>query len=97
MLTVCNPFSLETIGELPFGIWEEADRWLTKADKLHRDRSSWLPAYRRIEILHKTANSMRDRFEELAFQIANEGGKPLIDARIEVDRAIDGVNWQQRS
>ena len=34
---------------------------------------------------------MTDRFDELAFQIANEGGKPLIDARIEVTRAINGV------
>ena len=91
MLTVCNPFSLETIGEIPLGTWDQADSWLNTADKLHRDRSSWLPAYERITILHKTAVLMRDRFEELAFQIANEGGKPLIDARIEVDRAIDGV------
>jgi acyl-CoA reductase-like NAD-dependent aldehyde dehydrogenase len=91
MLTVCNPFSLETIGEIPLGTWDQADSWLNTADKLHRDRSSWLPAYERITILHKTAVLIRDRFEELAFQIANEGGKPLIDARIEVDRAIDGV------
>ena len=34
---------------------------------------------------------MEGRAEELAFQIANEGGKPLMDARIEVARAIDGV------
>ncbi len=91
MLAVCNPFSLETIGEIPLGTWDQADSWLNTADKLHSDRSSWLPAYERITILHKTAVLMRDRFEELAFQIANEGGKPLIDARIEVDRAIDGV------
>ena len=91
MLTVCNPFSLEIIGEVPLGTWEEADRWLTAADKLHRDRNSWLPAYQRISVLHKASAIMRERFEGLAFQIANEGGKPLIDARIEVDRAIDGI------
>ena len=34
---------------------------------------------------------MRDRFDELAHQIADEGGKPLVDARVEVARAIDGV------
>lgn len=66
MLTVCNPFSLETIGEIPLGTWDQADSWLNTADKLHRDRSSWLPAYERITILHKTAVLMRDRFEELA-------------------------------
>ena len=37
---------------------------------------------------------IRDRkniHEELALLIAAEGGKPLIDARVEVTRAIDGV------
>lgn len=34
---------------------------------------------------------MQGRFDELAFQIANEGGKPLMDAKVEVTRAIDGV------
>jgi acyl-CoA reductase-like NAD-dependent aldehyde dehydrogenase len=92
MLTVCNPFSLETIGEVSLGTWEQADSWLNTADKLHRDRSSWLPAHQRIAVLHKASALMRDRFDKLVFQIANEGGKPLIDARIEVDRAIDGVD-----
>ncbi|GAM59736.1 non-phosphorylating glyceraldehyde-3-phosphate dehydrogenase [Vibrio ishigakensis] len=34
---------------------------------------------------------MQEEFEQLAMLIASEGGKPLIDARIEVDRAIAGV------
>jgi len=45
-----------------------------------------------MAILRRASELMRDRFEDLAFQIANEGGKPLIDARIEVERAIDGVD-----
>ncbi|MFQ3277779.1 MAG: acyl-CoA reductase-like NAD-dependent aldehyde dehydrogenase [Colwellia sp.] len=31
------------------------------------------------------------RVDELAFLIANKGGKPLIDARIAVSIAIDGA------
>jgi len=34
---------------------------------------------------------MQSRFEELAIEAAREGGKPLIDSRIEVARAIDGI------
>ena len=34
---------------------------------------------------------MKNIHEELALLIAAEGGKPLIDARVEVTRAIDGV------
>ena len=35
---------------------------------------------------------VRARAEEFAQLIAKEGGKPLMDARVEVTRAIDGIN-----
>ena len=44
-----------------------------------------------MEILEKTASIMSERAEELAVEAAREGGKPLIDSRAEVARAIDGV------
>ena len=34
---------------------------------------------------------MEERAEDLALEAAREGGKPLIDSRVEVARAIDGV------
>ena len=34
---------------------------------------------------------MEGRFEELATGAAAEGGKPLIDSRVEVSRAIEGL------
>src|SRR5258708_37645297 len=34
---------------------------------------------------------MQDRAESLALNAAREGGKPLMDSRVEVARAIDGV------
>lgn len=91
MLDVVNPFDLKTIGSVPLTDWDTVDQYLETAHKLFRNRNSWLPAYKRIEILKKTAKIMAERFEDLAFQIADEGGKPLIDARVEVTRAIDGV------
>lgn len=91
MLEVVNPFDLKPIGSVPLINWDTADKYLETAHQLFRDRRNWLPAYQRITILKKAAILMKDRAEELAFQIANEGGKPLVDARIEVERAIDGV------
>ena len=91
MLKVTNPYSLEPIGEIPLGEWSFADQWLDGAVRLHRDRGNRQPAYERIAILEKAASIMRDRFDALTYGIANEGGKPLIDARVEVERAIDGV------
>jgi acyl-CoA reductase-like NAD-dependent aldehyde dehydrogenase len=91
VLEVCNPFDQKPIGSVPLTSWDEADRMLETASRLYKNRKAWLPAYKRIEILKKTATLMQERFDALAFQIANEGGKPLIDARVEVARAIDGV------
>ncbi|MDP6352540.1 MAG: aldehyde dehydrogenase family protein [Alphaproteobacteria bacterium] len=64
---------------------------MATADALFHDRGQWLALPRRIEILRATAEIMRARFEDLAVQAAREGGKPLIDSRVEIDRAIDGV------
>lgn len=90
-LEVVNPFDLTSIGSVPLIDWDKADKYLATAQQLFRDRSNWLPAHQRIAILKKAATIMKGRAEELAFQIANEGGKPLVDARIEVERGIDGV------
>lgn len=91
MHEVVNPYDLSPIGNVPLIDWDTADKYLETAHKLFCDRNKWLPAHQRIAVLKKTAAIMKGRAEELAFQIANEGGKPLIDARVEVERAIDGV------
>ncbi|MGU9962405.1 MAG: aldehyde dehydrogenase family protein [Candidatus Puniceispirillales bacterium WSBS_2018_MAG_OTU23] len=90
-LEVVNPFDQQPIGAVVRIDAATIDQYLANAHQLFRNRKNWLPAYKRIEILKKTAQIMAGRFEELAFQIANEGGKPLVDARVEVTRAIDGV------
>lgn len=91
VIEVINPFDLKAIGSVQLTSWDTIDKHLDLAHQLFRNRSNWLPAYKRIEILKKTAAIMETRFEELAFQIANEGGKPLMDAEVEVTRAIDGI------
>jgi acyl-CoA reductase-like NAD-dependent aldehyde dehydrogenase len=90
-LEVVNPFDLKAIGSVPLCSWQTVDGYLESAQALFKKRSNWLPTYRRIEILGKAARIMQERAGELALLIANEGGKPLIDAEVEVTRAIDGV------
>jgi acyl-CoA reductase-like NAD-dependent aldehyde dehydrogenase len=89
--TVVNPYDLSPIGEVTLVPWATIDADLDKAVALHQNRNNRLPAWKRIEILNKLAVLMKAQQGELAFLIANEGGKPLIDARVEVTRAIDGV------
>ena len=50
-----------------------------------------MPLPQRLAILDKAAKIMQGEFEELAMAAVEEGGKPLLDSRIEVARAIDGV------
>ncbi len=68
------------------------DRALNTAYTIYRDKDAWLAPSKRIEVLEKTAAIMSERTEELAVEAAREGGKPLVDSRVEVARAIDGVN-----
>ncbi len=65
---------------------------LATAYGLYRDRERWLSGGERIRILQKTAKLMTAEREELAHVAAEEGGKPLMDSLVEVDRAIDGVH-----
>jgi acyl-CoA reductase-like NAD-dependent aldehyde dehydrogenase len=45
----------------------------------------------RIAILHRLSVLLEGKREHFGLQIAREGGKPLTDALIKVDRAIDVV------
>ncbi|MEY8831993.1 aldehyde dehydrogenase family protein [Phaeobacter italicus] len=90
-IEVVNPFTLESVGAVALDTWNDIDMILTAARDLYLDRTGWLPAFKRIEILKEAARLMSEQAEDLAMLIASEGGKPLVDARVEVARAIDGV------
>ena len=90
-LYVTNPFDDSPVGEVKLCSESEVEAALAIADKTYKTNRKGLPRYERIAILKKAAEIMRGRTVELAMLIASEGGKPLIDAKVEVDRAIDGV------
>lgn len=91
MLKVTNPFDHKLIGEVALVGWDKIDAYLDEAQRLYRNRKEWPSIPERVKILKKTAHIMSERAAALAHLIADEGGKPLIDARVEVARAIDGV------
>jgi acyl-CoA reductase-like NAD-dependent aldehyde dehydrogenase len=64
---------------------------LTAAHKVFRDRDGWLKPHERMAILRRLAALVEGKRDHFALQIAREGGKPLRDAVVEVNRAIDGV------
>ena len=91
MLKVRSPYDLSLIKEIPFVGKEEVEKALSVADGLFQDRSKWIPAHERIAILERTAEIMKTRIEELTNTAAQEGGKPYVDSKVEVLRAINGV------
>jgi len=90
-LIVQAPFDGSTIAAVETGRTNAVSIALDTADALFRDRDRWLSKEQRIEILDKTAQIMAGQAESLALEAAREGGKPLVDSRVEVARAIDGV------
>ena len=92
LMDVHAPYDQSLIATVECGGARVVEEALDTAYGLFRDRDAWLSAARRIEILRGAAAIMQERREELAVEAAREGGKPLIDSRVEVDRAVDGVH-----
>ncbi len=90
-LVVRAPFDGSEIAAVATGGRGAVEMALTTAESAFLDRAAWLPAARRIEILDRAAAIMSEEAEELAIDAAREGGKPLVDSRVEVARAIDGM------
>jgi len=88
---VFSPFNQDTIGTVTTSGKIDVEQALSNAQQLFSDRSTWLTLSSRITILKKLIVLMRTRYEELVILATKEGGKPLLDSRVEVTRAIEGV------
>ncbi len=91
MLEVTSPYTGERIGEVPRDGAEDIENALAGARRLFTDRDQWLSLHDRVAILERLADLMSHSQEDLARQAAAEGGKPLLDSRVEAARAVDGV------
>lgn len=88
---VHSPFDRSVIAAVNTATEAVIETALSTAYSLFRDRDRWLPASRRIEVLRRAAQLVEERAEFLAVEAAREGGKPLIDSRVEIARAVDGL------
>jgi len=91
LLEVRAPFDDSLIATVATLDQAGIDQALGTAHNLFADKSAWLSAARRIEILNNAARLMQQHAERLTLLAAREGGKPLIDSRVEMTRAIDGI------
>ena len=90
---VRNPATGEVVDEVPAG---GAGRTSTKRPRRRRrlsrpGRSS--PANKRAEILHKAAQHMLSKVEQIAPILTKEQGKTLLESRIEAQRFGENIAW----
>ena len=91
VLKVYSPYDGSLVGSADVLDAAGADQALQNAADLFADKSQWLEAESRVKILEKTAELMRERYDDLVMLAVQEGGKPLLDTRVEMTRAIDGI------
>lgn len=91
-LDVISPFDGSAIGSVELADAATVEKALSTAAALHADASKRIPAWERIAILKRAADLLAERAEAFALESAREGGKPLIDSRAEIARAIDGIH-----
>ncbi len=90
--TVTAPYDDSVIATMDTADMAAVETALQTASALFNDKKNWLAIPDRIAILQRTAVLMAEQAEQLAQEAALEGGKPLIDSRVEVARAIDGIH-----
>lgn len=90
-VTVTSPYDESPIETLEMHDEAHAMAVMDRCQQLYLERGRWLSKERRIEVLEKAMTLIAARAEDLAVQAAREGGKPLVDSRVEIQRGIDGI------
>jgi glyceraldehyde-3-phosphate dehydrogenase (NADP+) len=84
---VRSPYSGEVLGVAHIAGAEELEQ-ATQAAVRALETTRRMPAHRRASILRQVSDTIRERAEEFARLVASEAGKPLKQARAEVQRSI---------
>jgi acyl-CoA reductase-like NAD-dependent aldehyde dehydrogenase len=91
LLQIVQAYDRRPIAEVETEGADALEAKLELAARSLRDRDQWLKPHERIGVLYRLASLMEPLREKFSRLIAQEGGKPLVDAEVEANRAIDGV------
>jgi acyl-CoA reductase-like NAD-dependent aldehyde dehydrogenase len=86
-IEIKNPYSGEVVGFVALADENAIKAAIKIAHETFKSSMSKMPAHKRSQILTKVSQALLEQQEEFASIIAQEGGKPIKDARIEVTRA----------
>jgi succinate-semialdehyde dehydrogenase / glutarate-semialdehyde dehydrogenase len=91
-VAVVNPATGEAFGEVAYASAADLDETVRAAA---RGLYSWqaVPAWERGRVLKDAAQRLRADIDRIANVITREQGKPLAEARIEIERSADFLEW----
>ena len=84
-IDVTSPYDGSVVGRVAYGGADDARRAIDAAEQAMKTP---IPAHKRAAVLDGVAELLRERRDEFARTIAEEAGKPLTTAGMEVDRAV---------
>lgn len=87
-LVVTNKYTGEPATTVAMAGADVIDQAIAAAEK-SQEALTQMPAYERQNILNHCVKRFQERFDELAYALCIEAGKPIKDARGEVTRLID--------
>jgi acyl-CoA reductase-like NAD-dependent aldehyde dehydrogenase len=87
-LEVTNKYTGEVATTVALADAEIIDKAIDAAEKSQKILNK-MPPYKRQQILEHCVTRFKERFDELAYALCIEAGKPIKDARGEVTRLID--------
>ncbi|NQY41829.1 MAG: aldehyde dehydrogenase family protein [Legionellales bacterium] len=91
MLSINSPYDNHLIRNISLTDSNSVESIIQTAYDAFQDRENWLPPNIRMSILENFFKLVQLRKIELALLASEEGGKPLVDSRIEVARALDSI------
>ncbi len=89
---VINPATEEVIGHVPHASAADLDRALTASAEAFADWRA-KPPLQRQAIIEKAARLMEERLDAIARTLTMEMGKPLAEAKAELQFVIDVTRW----
>ena len=91
MLKVKSPWNQDEIGSIKTSNSKEIEQILINACKTSKNKALDFPPKKRIEILKKFNEKIKDNLNNLAELATSEGGKPITDSLTEIKRGAEGV------
>lgn len=87
-LEVVNPYDGQPVGSAYWAFPQDVEEAIVSSVKAFEEMRR-LSSFQRGEILLQISEGLKRRWEEIARMIALESGKPIVDARAEVGRAVN--------